>query len=105
MKTVFVIVPRNLINDTQNNYVCSKCWKTLGAKRNPDGTYNVFCTNENCDGTGFHHKNWVAKQRELDKINAMDAKDNLRQALPALFKNSENKSEKILLAELGFQKR
>lgn len=82
-----------------HNYVCSKCWHELGFKWVEGLKWKVFCSNPNCDGTGFHRKEWVKRQREEDLANYMEANFNLRDIL---FPDREKMTNDQILKELGF---
>lgn len=101
MNGIFTIVSRQLIQDTLRNYVCSKCWGDLGSYRNTNGSYRVFCKNENCDGTGFHKRSYAEKALNENKLDAKEAKDNLRNVIPGLFPEN-NKTADELVKLLGF---
>lgn len=101
MNGIFTIVPRKLIDGTLRNYVCSRCWGDLGSYRNTDGSYNVFCKNENCDGQGFHKRSYAEKALMENKVDAFEAKNNLRNVIPGLFPE-HNQTADELVKLLGF---
>lgn len=101
MNEKFTIVSRKLIDGTLRNYVCSKCWGNLGSHRNADASYKVFCKNENCDGVGFHKRSYAEKTLNENKVDAKEAKDNLRNVMPGLFPEM-NLTEDEMIKFLGY---
>lgn len=105
MRSVFTIVPREELDTYLNNYVCATCWTPLGGKphaANPGYEFEVFCQNEECDGTGFHSKHWAAKRLDESKIERIEVERNLAGVLPWIPKPKRLTNEQIL-ADFGFE--
>lgn len=99
---IFEIISREQLDEYREHYVCSKCWRPLGFKPvlgTNSQQWKVFCTNANCDGRGFHRKQWVKKQQENDLGDKVEADFNLRDIL---FPDRNKQTSEEILKDLGF---
>jgi DNA-directed RNA polymerase subunit RPC12/RpoP len=92
---------RALASRTQKRYVCAGCWSDLiiqPDKANPQLDH-VLCPN--CETPGYVSRRYAERQASESAAAAIDARHNLREALPFLNPNA-GKQVTELLAELGF---
>jgi hypothetical protein len=84
---------------TVRDCVCSDCWGQLTARYNPKTrTSTVRCSTPGCPCNGYRSRKGVEREEGEAVVNALEAKQALRSAMPWLPKKSETK----LLAEMGF---
>lgn len=92
---------RALAIKTKQRYVCAGCWSELiiqPDKADPQ-LDRVLCPN--CDTPGYVSKRFADRQESESFAAAIDARENLRAAVPFLNPNA-GKQVTTLLAELGF---
>lgn len=92
---------RLLAARTKKMCVCAGCWSELiiqPDKENPQLDH-VLCPNCNCPG--YVGKRFVEQEKSKSAERAIEARDNLREAVPFLNQHA-GKQVSELLAELGF---
>jgi DNA-directed RNA polymerase subunit RPC12/RpoP len=92
---------RTLAARTKKRYVCAGCWSELMVVPHKDNPQldNVLCPN--CECPGYISKKSVERKTQSSYADALEARHNLKAAVPFLNPNA-GKQVSELLAELGF---
>lgn len=85
---------------TAKRYCCSACWSHLNIY-NRRGKLFVLCPDCQDKTPGYVSKHWVERRKSESHAEAMDARHNLKEALPFLNPTAKRTAEEIL-AEIGF---
>lgn len=90
-----------LARDTENRYVCARCWGRLVAKKAQDFRQaDVVCANrdhDRCDGKGFVTKAYAERRRQESIAEYYEVLHNYPDLLP-----KRVVTERQVLSELGF---
>lgn len=81
-------------------YLCSACWSHLNIYHR-DGKMYALCPNCGTKTPGYNSKKWVERRKSESHAELLDARHNLRDALPNLSPRAKQTAEQIL-AEIGF---
>ena len=85
---------------TKSKYCCSACWSHLNIY-NKRGKLFVLCPDCQENTPGYVSKHWVERRKSESHAEVMDARHNLKQALPFLNEHAKRDAADIL-AEIGF---
>lgn len=92
-------IPRHLLDDTLNNYVCSICWGPLDFHYDTqERKWYALCRRHKEDTIGYTSKNYADRRRAESESEAIEAAYNLREILGL----AEPISQERALKDLGF---
>jgi hypothetical protein len=89
-----------LTEATMRDCLCAACWGPLVKRPGPGRDWLVSCASD-ADHAGFVTKHWVARQRDADAVNSIDAGRMLRK-VGVIPDPNKGKTEADLLREMGY---